>query len=163
MEKKHVETEAAAETPFQDAEPEGGHLAASSDIGAGDNKELSPEAFDSADDDESGEDAGESDTDWYDDWSDADSDLDEVIKELEADLKEVSHDEEEKEEMKEGWSEGAEEGTEEKEDEKEEEKADEAYPAEDPEAGVCFVGLRLWCSSRYLRISLLHREMGGIS
>jgi hypothetical protein len=127
-------TETASETPFQDAEPEGGNLAASSDIGAGDNKEPSPEAFDSADDDESGEDAGESDTDWYDDWSDADFDLDEVIKELEADLQEVAHEEEkeeEKEEMKEGM-----EHEEEKEEEKEEETADEAYPAEDPEAGV---------------------------
>lgn len=130
MEKKHVETEAATELPHEQGEPEGGHLAASSDIGAGDNKEPSPEAFDSADDDMSGEDAGESDTDWYDDWSDADFDLDEVIKELEADLKEVSHDEEEKEEMKEEVD------GEEHEEEKEEEKADEAYPAEDPEAGV---------------------------
>jgi len=134
MEKKHVETEAATEMDAHEAEPEGGHLAASSQIGAGDNKEPSPEAFDSADDDESGEDAGESDTDWYDDWSDADFDLDEVIKELEADLQEVAHEEEEKEEkeeMKEGM-----EHEEEMEDEKEEEKADEAYPAEDPEAGV---------------------------
>jgi len=134
---KKVETEAATEMDPHTAEPEGGHLAASSDIGAGDNKEPSPEAFDSADDDESGEDAGESDTDWYDDWSDADFDLDEVIKELEADLKEVSHDEEEKEEekMEEGWSEGME-HEEEKKDEKEEEKADESYPMENPEGGL---------------------------
>lgn len=134
---KKVETEAATEMDPHTAEPEGGHLAASSDIGAGDNKEPSPEAFDSADDDESGEDAGESDTDWYDDWSDADFDLDEVIKELEADLKEVSHDEEEKEEekMEEGWSEGME-HEEEKKDEKEEEKADESYPMENPEGGA---------------------------
>jgi hypothetical protein len=134
MEKKHVETEAATEMDAHEAEPEGGDLAASSQIGAGDNKEPSPEAFDSAEDDMSGEDAGESDTDWYDDWSDADFDLDEVIKELEADLQEVAHEEEEKEEkeeMKEGM-----EHEEEMEDEKEEEKADEAYPAEDPEAGV---------------------------
>jgi hypothetical protein len=133
---KKVETEAATETPFQDGEPEGSSEmpADSSDIGAGDNKEPSDASFDSADDDMSGEDAGESDTDWYDDWSDADFDLDEVIKELEADLKEVSHDEEEKEEMKEEVE--GEEHEEEKEDEKEEEMADEAYPAEDPEAGV---------------------------
>jgi len=126
--------ETATETPHEQGEPEGGDLAASSDIGAGDNKEPSDASFDSADDDMSGEDAGESDTDWYDDWSDADFDLDEVIKELEADLKEVSHDEEEKEEMKEEVE--GEEHEEEKEDEKEEEKADESYPMEDPEGGA---------------------------
>jgi len=128
--------ETAKELPFQDGEAEGSSEmpADSSDIGAGDNKEPSDASFDSADDDMSGEDAGESDTDWYDDWSDADFDLDEVIKELEADLKEVSHDEEEKEEMKEEVE--GEEHEEEKEDEKEEEMADEAYPAENPEAGV---------------------------
>ena len=43
--KPSVETEAAKELPHQDGEPEGGDLAASSDIGAGDNKEPSPEAF----------------------------------------------------------------------------------------------------------------------
>ena len=46
MGKKHVETEAATEMDAHEAEPEGGDLAASSDIGAGDNKEPSPEAFD---------------------------------------------------------------------------------------------------------------------
>lgn len=129
-------TETAKELPFQDGEAVGSSEmpADSSAIGTGDNKEPSDDAFASADDDMSGEDAGESDTDWYDDWSDADFDLDEVIKELEADLKEVSHDEEEKEEMKEEVD--GEEHEEEKEDEKEEEMADEAYPAEDPEAGV---------------------------
>jgi len=138
-EKKHMETEAATETPFEDGESEGGHLAATSDIGAGDNKEPSPEAFDSADDDESGEDAGESDTDWYDDWSDADFDLDEVIKELEADLKEVSHDEDEKEEEKMDEAMHDEEEKEEMkeemhgEEDKEEKKADKAFPMEAPE------------------------------
>ena len=102
---------------------------ATSDIGASDNKEPSASAFDSAEDDQSGEDAGEGETEWYEDWTEADFDLDEVIKELEADLQEMKHEEEgeEKEEMKEGM---------EGEEEKEEEKADEAYPAEDPEAGV---------------------------
>ena len=143
-EKKHMETETASEVPHEKGEAEGGDLAASSDIGAGDNKEPSPEAFDSAEDDMSGEDAGESDTDWYDDWTEADFDLDEVIKELEEDMKkmsgeeeeeeldEVKHEEEaeEKEEMKEGWSEAKEEEGEEAEEE------NEAYPAEEPEAGV---------------------------
>jgi len=140
-EKKHMETEAAKEIDAHDAEPEGGHLAATSGIGAGDNKEPSPEAFDSADDDESGEDAGESDTDWYDDWSDADFDLDEVIKELEADLKEVSHDEDEKEEEKMDEAMHDEEEKEEvkeemhDEEDKEEKKADEAFPMEKSEGG----------------------------
>jgi hypothetical protein len=135
-------TETATETPFQDGEPEGSSEmpADSSAIGTGDNKEPSDDAFASADDDMSGEDAGESETDWYEDWSDADFDLDEVIKELEEDMKsmegeeeldEAKEEEDEKEEMKEGM-----EHEEEMEDEKEEEKADEAYPAEDPEAGV---------------------------
>ena len=139
MEKKPMETEEAKEVDAHEAEPEGKSdmNLATSDIGSSDNKEPSASAFDSAEDDHSGEDAGEGETEWYEDWTEADFDLDEVIKELEADLQEMSHEEEgeEKEEMKEGWSEGME-GEEEKEDEKEEEKADEAYPAEDPEAGV---------------------------
>jgi len=122
---KHVETEAAKELDPHTAEAEGGDLAASSDIGASDNKEPSPEAFDSAEDDMSGEAPADSDTDWYDDWSDADFDLDEVIKELEEDMKAFGAEEKE------------EEGEEEKEEAPEaEEKADEAYPDEDPEAGV---------------------------
>jgi hypothetical protein len=135
MEKKPVETEEAVEMDASEAEPTGKSDMdlATSDIGASDNKEPSASAFDSAEDDQSGEDAGEGETEWYEDWTEADFDLDEVIKELEADLQEMSHEEEgeEKEEMKEGM-----EGEEEKEGEKEEEKADEAYPAEDPEAGV---------------------------
>lgn len=136
MEKKHVETESATEMDAHEAEPteKSDMNLDSSEIGDADNKEPSAAAFDSAEDDMSGEDAGEGETDWYEDWSDADFDLDEVIKELEEDLKEVAHDEEEKEEMKEEIE--GEEHEEEKEDEKEEEKADEAYPAEDPEAGV---------------------------
>ncbi len=135
MEKKPVETEEAVEMDASEAEPTGKSDMdlATSDIGASDNKEPSASAFDSAEDDQSGEDAGEGETEWYEDWTEADFDLDEVIKELEADLQEMSHEEEgeEKEEMKEGM-----EGEEEKEGETEEEKADEAYPAEDPEAGV---------------------------
>jgi len=137
-------TETAKELPFQDGEAEGSSEmpADSSAIGTGDNKEPSPEAFDSADDDMSGEDAGESDTDWYDDWTDADFDLDEVIKELEADLKEVSHDEDEKEEEKMDEAMHDEEEKEEVkeemhgEEDKEEKKADEVFPMEDPEGGA---------------------------
>lgn len=104
----------------------------SSTIGSSDNKEPSPSAYDSADDDQSGEDAGEGETEWYEDWTEADFDLDEVIKELEEDMKKMSgeeeldeamHDDEEKEEMH---------GDE----EKEEEMADEAYPMENPEGGA---------------------------
>jgi len=111
--------ETAKEMDAHEAEPTGKsdmHLA-TSDIGASDNKEPSAAAFDSAEDDQSGEDAGEGETDWYEDWTEADFDLDEVIKELEEDMKKMS-------------------GEEEDEEDKEEEMADEAYPAEDPEAGV---------------------------
>lgn len=120
--------EKAKEEPFQDADPVGSSEmpADSSAIGTGDNKEPSPAAFDSADDDKSGEGETDSSTDWYDDWSESDFDLDEVIKELEEDVKALSEaeeeekeeeldeakhegEEDEKEEMKEGWSEGKEE------------------------------------------------------
>ena len=138
--------EKAKEEPFQDADPVGSSEmpADSSTIGTGDNKEPSPAAFDSAEDDMSGEGETDSSTDWYDDWSESDFDLDEVIKELEEDVKalseaeeeeeeeldEAKHEgEEEKEEMKEGMEAGEEE-------EKEEEKADEAYPDENPEGGA---------------------------
>ena len=124
-EKKPMETEAAKELDPHTAEPEGGEFADSSAIGTGDNKEPSDDAFDSADDDTSGEAPADSDTDWYDDWSDADFDLDEVIKELEEDMKALHGDEEDEEEMvKEMGYDG------------EEEETDEAYPDEDPEAGV---------------------------
>lgn len=138
--------EKAKEEPFQDADPVGSSEmpADSSTIGAGDNKEPSPEANDSAEDDMSGEGETDSSTDWYDDWSESDFDLDEVIKELEEDVKalseaeeeeeldEAKHEgEEEKEEMKEGYNEEMHDD-----EEKEEEKADEAYPSEDPEAGA---------------------------
>jgi hypothetical protein len=128
-EKKPMETEVAKELDPHEAEAEGGEFADSSTIGTGDNKEPSADAFDSAEDDTSGEGHTDSETDWYDDWSDADFDLDEVIKELEEDMKAFGKEEEE-EKVEEGWNEGAEEG------EEEEEMADEAYPAEDPEAGV---------------------------
>jgi len=51
-----AEMEEATELPHEDAEAEGSAEmpADSSDIGAGDNKEPSPEAFDSAEDDMSG-------------------------------------------------------------------------------------------------------------
>jgi hypothetical protein len=106
--------ETAKELPFQDGEPVGSSEmpADTSAIGAGDNKEPSADAFDSADDDMSGEDAGQSETDWYDDWSDSDFDLDEIIAELENDVMAHAHKGEE-----------------------EEETADEAYPDENPEGG----------------------------
>ena len=123
---KHVETESAKEMDAHEAEAEGGDLAASSDIGAGDNKEPSPEAFDSAEDDTSSEAPSDSETDWYDDWTEADFDLDEVIKELEEDMKAFGKEEEE--EVEEGWTAEGE--------EEEGEEENEAYPAEDPEAGT---------------------------
>ena len=130
MEKKPMETEEAKEVDAHEAEPEGKSdmNLATSDIGASDNKEPSDSAFDSAEDDLSGEDAGEGETEWYEDWTEADFDLDEVIKELEADLQEMKHEEEGEEQLDEMKHEEEMEG--------EEEKADEAYPAEDPEAGV---------------------------
>jgi hypothetical protein len=136
--------EKAKEEPFQDGEPVGSSEmpADSSDIGAGDNKEPSPAAFDSAEDDMSGEGETDSSTDWYDDWSESDFDLDEVIKELEEDVKALSEAEEEEkeEELDEAKHEGEEEKEEMKEgmeaEEEKEEKADEAYPSENPEAGV---------------------------
>ena len=146
--------EKAKEEPFQDAtHVSGGGPEDTSTIGAGDNKEPSPAAFDSSNIDQGGEAETDSSTDWYDDWSESDFDLDEVIKELEEDVKALSEAEEEeeeldeakkeeeeldeakeeegeeKEEMKEGWSEGME-------GEEEEEKADEAYPDENPEGGA---------------------------
>jgi hypothetical protein len=136
--------EKAKEEPFQDADPVGSSEmpADSSTIGTGDNKEPSPAAFDSAEDDMSGEGETDSSTDWYDDWSESDFDLDEVIKELEEDVKALSEAEEEEEELDEAKHEGEEEkeemkeGMEHGEEEKEEEKADEAYPDENPEGGA---------------------------
>jgi hypothetical protein len=83
-----VEMEEATELPHEDGEPEGSSEmpADSSDIGAGENKEPSDDAFASAEDDMSGEGHTDSSTDWYDDWSESDFDLDEVIKELEEDV-----------------------------------------------------------------------------
>jgi hypothetical protein len=93
--------EEASEVPHEDGEPEGSSEmpADSSDIGTGDNKEPSDDAFASADDDMSGETPADSPTDWYEDWTDSDFDLDEVIKELEEDVKMLEgNDKEEKEE-----------------------------------------------------------------
>ena len=118
------EMEEASELPFEDAEAEGSAEmpADSSDIGAGDNKEPSPEAFDSAEDDMSGEGHTDSETDWYEDWSESDFDLDEVIKELEEDVKLLEG--EDKEEEPESDKEKT---------EKEEEAEDEESPVEGEE------------------------------
>lgn len=137
--------EKAKEEPFQDAtHVTGGGPEDTSTIGAGDNKEPSPAAFDSSNIDQGGEAETDSSTDWYDDWSESDFDLDEVIKELEGDvnalseaeekeeeeLDEAKHEgEEEKEEMKEGYNEEMHDD-----EEKEEEKADEAAKVVDPTA-----------------------------
>ena len=91
--------EAATELPHEEGEAEGSSEmpADSSDIGTGDNKEPSDDAFASADDDMSGEAPSDSETDWYDDWNESDFDLEEIIKELEGDIEKLSgkdHDEE---------------------------------------------------------------------
>jgi hypothetical protein len=107
--------ETAKELPHQDGEPVGSSdmPADTSAIGAGDNKEPSDDAFASAEDDMSGEGETGGETEWYEDWTEGDFDLDEVIKELEDEMNMVDGEESE-----------------------EEETADEAYPDEDPEAGV---------------------------
>ena len=149
--------EKAKEEPFQDAtHVTGGGPEDTSTIGAGDNKEPSPAAFDSSNIDQGGEAETDSSTDWYDDWSESDFDLDEVIKELEEDVKALSEAEEEEEELDEAKHEGEEEKEEMKEgmeageeEEKEEapeagekkpnpfaKKADETYPDENPEGGA---------------------------
>jgi len=94
-----AEPEEAKELPLEDGEPVGSSEmpADSSDIGAGDNKEPSDDAFASADDDMSGEAPADSATDWYEDWTEGDFDLDEVIKELEEDVKLLEGDEKEEE------------------------------------------------------------------
>ncbi len=109
------------------------NLMISSDIGAGDNKEPSPEAFDSAEDDMSGEGHTDSETDWYEDWTESDFDLDEVIKELEEDVKLLEGEGEEKEEEMEDEKEEKEEEKEESEGEEDEDKGE--YPEGEP-AGV---------------------------
>jgi hypothetical protein len=125
-----AEMEEATELPHEDAEAEGSAEmpADSSDIGAGDNKEPSPEAFDSAEDDMSGEGHTDSETDWYEDWTESDFDLDEVIKELEEDVKLLEGEGEEKEEEMEDEKE-------EKEEEKEEKEESEAEGEEDKDKG----------------------------
>ena len=129
------EMEEATELPLEDGEPEGSSEmpADSSDIGAGDNKEPSPEAFDSAEDDMSGEGHTDSSTDWYEDWTDSDFDLDEVIKELEEDVKLLEGEGEEKEEEKEDEKEEEKEEESEAEGEEDEDKGE--YPEGEP-AGV---------------------------
>jgi hypothetical protein len=77
----------AKETHAHEEDPVGGEMPAdSSDIGAGDNKEPSTDAWGSSDIDQGGEDAGKSEKDWYEDWSESDFDLTEVIRELEEDI-----------------------------------------------------------------------------
>jgi len=92
--------EKAKELPHQEGEPEGSTEmpADSSTIGAGDNKEPSDDAFDSAEDGSGPESEHDSSTDWYDDWSESDFDLDEVIKELENDIASLSGKEDDEEE-----------------------------------------------------------------
>ena len=127
--------EKAKELPHQEGEPLGSSEmpADSSTVGTGDNKEPSDDAFDTSAIGDGGENKEDSSTDWYDDWSESDFDLDEVIKELEADVKALSEaeDEDEKE-----LEEAMHDGDDSEETHSDEEPADEAYPAEDPEAGV---------------------------
>jgi len=78
----------AKETPWH-THSAAGHKdfpADDSQIGKGDNKEPSDDAFDSSDIGTGPEHSSDSSTDWYDDWSESDFDLDEVIRELEEDI-----------------------------------------------------------------------------
>ncbi len=129
-----MEMEEATELPHEQGEAEGSTEmpADSSDIGAGENKEPSDDAFASAEDDMSGEGHTDSSTDWYDDWSEKDFDLDEVIKELEEDVKLMEEAEEEAED-----DEADEQGEKEKEkeDESEDEEESDAEGEEDEEEG----------------------------
>lgn len=139
------EHENADEMDAHEAEPVGSSEmpADSSDIGAGDNKEPSDDAFDSAEDDMSGEDAGESPDDWYEDWTESDFDLKEVIQELEEDIYKMEGDEEKKEESEDEESEDEEESEEESEEEGEypegepagDEEKEEEIPAKSSEVG----------------------------
>lgn len=125
LKKDAPEMEEATETPFEDGEAEGSSEmpADSSQIGTGDNKEPSDDAFASADDDMSGEAPADSDTDWYEDWDEADFDLGEIIKELENDIAALSGSEDEEEMPEAPVAEAKEE--EEKEELKEEKEEDE--------------------------------------
>ena len=85
---RRLRVEAATEKPHEEAEAEGSSEmpADSSDVGQGENKEPSDDAFDTSDIGTGPENAGTSDDDWYEDWSESDFDLHEVIAELEADI-----------------------------------------------------------------------------
>ncbi len=95
LKKDAPEMEEASELPFEDGEAEGSSEmpADSSEVGSGDNKEPSDDAFDTSDIGTGPEaaDAAEGDeTDWYEDWDEADFDLGEIIKELENDIAALS-------------------------------------------------------------------------
>ena len=101
-----VKKEVAVEKPWH-THTHAGHKdfpADDSEIGKGDNKEPSDDAFDSSDIGTGPEANTDSSTDWYDDWSESDFDLDEVIRELEEDIAALSHkdDDSEKGEYPEG-------------------------------------------------------------
>jgi hypothetical protein len=101
-----MKKEATSETPWH-THNAAGHKdfpADDSEIGKGDNKEPSDDAFDSSDIGTGPEANTDSSTDWYDDWSESDFDLDEVIRELEEDIAALSHkdDDSEKGEYPEG-------------------------------------------------------------
>jgi hypothetical protein len=83
-----LQEETAVEKPHEEGEAEGSSEmpADSSDVGHGDNKEPSDDAFYTSDIGTGPETAGTSDDDWYEDWSESDFDLHEVIAELEADI-----------------------------------------------------------------------------
>ena len=142
-----MDMEEATELPHEQGEAEGSTEmpADSSDIGNGENKEPSDDAFASAEDDMSGEGHTDSSTDWYDDWSEKDFDLDEVIKELEEDVKlmeEAEEDAEDDEADEQGEDETEkedesedEEDSEESDAEGEEDKEEGEYPEGEP-AGV---------------------------
>jgi hypothetical protein len=85
---EELHEEVAAEKPHEEGEAEGSSEmpADSSDVGHGDNKEPSDDAFDASGIGTGPENAGTSGDDWYEDWSESDFDLHEVIAELEADI-----------------------------------------------------------------------------
>ena len=86
----------ATETPHEEGEAEGSSEmpADSSQVGQGDNKEPSDDAFDASDIGNGGENQEDNSTDWYDDWNESDFDLDEVIAELEADIANLQEEDE---------------------------------------------------------------------
>jgi hypothetical protein len=90
---KLVDEGSATEKPFEDATAIGGKdmPADSSEVGKGDNKQPSDDAFDASDIGNGGENKEDSHTDWYDDWNESDFDLTEVIRELEEDIAALSN------------------------------------------------------------------------